>query len=229
MRPLWIVILALAFPAAAKAPPHAKATSDASHASCRPDPARLAGICNDVHNRTSDLGDPENWTYKYERKIYEASCVSFNHDTPTSARAKIQSLWSKYPEKFRCDASNFGVSSGNILKYAVERRTYGLLHNAVRDWRLDLNVVDPSDQATLLDFVEDKIFETSDLSNKKTLRNYWSTLRFAGAKRCREVRSSSLCNPLNRHPDYVAAIAEAEAFHHSEIERKKALRSPVEQ
>lgn len=228
MRPLWFVMLALAFPVAAKAPQQAKATSDASHASCRPDPARLRGICNDVYSRTEDNGDPENWSYAYERKIYDAACVSFERDTGATARTKIQALWINNPEHFRCDATNFRVSKGNILKYAIEMRTYPLVDNAIRSWRLDLNLVDPSDQSTLLDFVETKIAQTSELATRQTLRNYWSTLRFAGAKRCREIRDPARCKPLSQHLENVAAVAEVEAFHQSEIKRKQGLRSTTD-
>lgn len=228
MRPLWIVLLALAFPAAAKAPQQAKATPDASHASCRPDPARLQGICNDVYSRTEDNGDPENWGYAYERKIYDAACVSFEHDTSATARAKIQALWINNPERFRCDATNFRVSNGNILKYAIEMRTYPLVDNAVRAWRLDLNLVDPSDQSTLLDFVESKVAQTSEPTTRKTLRAYWSVLRNAGANRCREVRDPGLCKPVSQRPEYIEAVAEVEAFHQSEIERMQTLRSTQE-
>ncbi len=202
MRWRWLVIALSAIPVglngeAVRSQPAASAASRAP--ACAIDPMKLRGICNDVYSRTPDATNPGIWTYRYEKKIYDAACVNFATDSPASARLKIQTLWNGHEVAFQCDALNFPVQRGNILKYAAQMENYNVLDNAIKYWRLDLNIIDHSDNATLLDFIERRYVMHKDTETSRTLENYWALLRRSGAKRCREIEPHRKCSRTD-HP-----------------------------
>ena len=163
-------------------------------------PDRLSGICNDISSRTEDNGRPDFWSYRYERKIYEAAGVNFDLDTPAVARAKIQSLWiDLYFENFTCDSLNFQIPNGSILKYAVQTRNFSIVDNAMRPWRLELNVIDDQDQETLLGFIEHKITENRGSDTERILGGYAATLRRYGALTCKELLPTQSCSKFVAH------------------------------
>ena len=188
-----IMLTISAFGTAASAPTHLNAlvTSDAaSEKSCRPNEALLRGICNDMYSRTEDRSEPDLWTYRYEKKIYDASCVDFKSDTPASARGKIQHLFSIRPQALQCDALNFPVQQGHILKYAIQMETYSIVDNAVR-WKIDLNLIDHADRQTLLDFTLTRAAMHNSV--RTLLSDYYIKLRKNSAKHCFEIRPDSDC------------------------------------
>ena len=194
----WLAVL-LTMSSGASSGPGAQIPTDAASGApaCVVDPVKLRGICNDVYSRTPDTTNPDIWTYRYEQKIYAASCVDFSKDTPRSARSKIQKLWNEHQAHLKCDALNFSVQQGSILKYAVQIENYSVVDNAVKNWKLDLNIIDSSDNRTLLDFVEARYAANHGSSAADTLENYWNLLRRNGAKRCREVDPARRCNDVN--------------------------------
>lgn len=174
----------------------------------QPDPSKLEGICTAIYRQRVDTSSPGNYKYAYERKIYEAAGVDFENDTQASARAKIQKMWIDQRQRLRCDGTNFPIANGSVLKYAIETRTYTFLDNATRFWRVDLNLVDDADGATVLDYLSDRILENRGSALEPTLRNYYDRLRHYGARHCRELPDTSACapwemertDPLNRAP-----------------------------
>lgn len=131
---------------------------------CRPDAGRLDGICGDVYLKTRDTSSTENYAYAYERKIYDAACVDFQQDTPNEARAKIQNLFREEMGKaLACNAANFQVARGSILKYAIEMGTFVLIDSAAKSWKVDLNYVDSSDKELFLILSSLKFFRIAVL------------------------------------------------------------------
>ncbi|QDC36218.1 hypothetical protein [Sphingobium fuliginis] len=157
-----------------------------------PDLSKLTGICDNVYGRDRDNSDPENFSYAYERKIYQASCVDFKSDTQAEARQKIQALWRNHQDRLQCDGANFPVANGSILKFAVEMQATVFVTNATRFWGLDLNIVDQSDGKTVLDYTRDRIEAYRGTPAESTLRNYYSDFRRYGAKHASELHAGPL-------------------------------------
>lgn len=163
-----------------------------------PDPSRLRGLCDDVYRRIEDGTNRSEWTYAYERKIFEASCVDFTSDTAETARAKIQTMWRAHQVALRCDSDDFDVTNGSVLKYAVAVRTWNFIDNAISVWGVDLNIVDESDGHTVLDYIEEKIALAGDPELKRILSTNYSSLRNHGAKNCAELPDVRHCKPVRR-------------------------------
>lgn len=161
----------------------------------QPDPSKLAGICTSIFHNLQDASSPNNYTYAYERQIYEAAGVDFEADTQADARDKIQRLWIEQRHQLRCTGVNFRVPNGSILKYAIENRAWSILDNASRFWGVDLNLVDEADGATVLDYLSDRIEDNFGSPIAITLSNYHDRLRRYGARHCDELPDTSLCRP----------------------------------
>jgi hypothetical protein len=164
--------------------------SDADLARQRHVNATLDGLCNDVNDKTLTKDNPEEYTYVYERKFYAAAGVNFTSDSLTSATAKLQALWDGNPALFFCSSTNFSVPAGDLLKYAIETRSFGLVENAMTAWHLDLNRVDPADCRTLLDFVQTKLAQNRGTHLEPILTGYATRLRQFGAKYSSEISST---------------------------------------
>ena len=192
-------------------PTHAVVSAGPPAPACIPDATRLDGICGDIYQKTQDFSSRNYYAYAYERKIYEASCVDFQKDTPNEARGKIQKLFREEMGKaLACNAANFQVARGSILKYAIEMRTLNFIQNAAKDWKVDLNYVDESDRRTLIDFIELKIFQNMGAPYEQTLRGYYADLRERGARHCYEVSTS--CSTKGNEPKHKAFLKEMEDF-----------------
>lgn len=201
------VLASLTFPGADGARASGTVLSNNSEAYSFTKLDRLDGLCGDVYSRTEDRSNPALWAYSYERRIYDAAGVDFQKDTPQVARKRIQTLWLRHQDLFKCDAMNFQVQRGSILKYAVEIRTYPLILNAIRSWQLDLNIIDESDRATVLDFVETKIVESQGTDSYDVLVSNWRLLRRAGAKRCDELQDASRCIQRKNRDEFRKVIS----------------------
>jgi len=55
--------------------------------------------------------------------------------------------------KLVCDAANFDISRGHVLKYSIKMREYNLVIVAAQKWMVDLNRIDASGSGTLLDYL----------------------------------------------------------------------------
>ena len=161
----------------------------------QPNPAALEGLCNDIYRQRVDTSSRGNYTYAYERKIFEAAGVDFESDSQKSARSKIQQMWIRQRHRLICDGANFRIANGSVLKYAIETNTFSFLDNATRFWGVEINFIDKADGATTLDYLADRILENSGNALGRTLRNHYDNLRRYGARHCRELPDTSECAP----------------------------------
>jgi hypothetical protein len=123
--------------------------------------------------------------YLYQSKFYQAACV-LPEEPLTVAAAKIRQVWDAYPEKLRCTSGGFDVVEGNILKLAFSGEFEEFLNDAIR-WKVNLNIVDPSDNHTVLDYVEKWIGINKGNSLEQRYKNYYTKLREAGALHQKEL------------------------------------------
>ena len=99
----------------------------------------------------------ENKDVQYKEELLQMSCVDLTKDSPQTIRAKVQCMWRKYYAEFGCDDTGFLVPQGNILKYAVNQEFELFVDGVVEEFGLDINIKDPADNRTLLDFVLDEV------------------------------------------------------------------------
>jgi len=150
------------------------------------DAAKLGNICGYVYIK---LEAPEEspFEYLYEQRIFDAACADPVKDSEEVIQKKIQYMWDKLEDNFKCDTANFDVAQGSILKYAVKLRNFHFLNNAISQWKVNLNKVD-NDGKTLMDYLSKEIERTKqspELSG--TLITYYEIARKAGAKHSREL------------------------------------------
>ena len=173
-------------PAAASAP---AASPVVWPAGC-PDLERLTNICSSIGGFVKDPAPRGEYSYMYQRKIYDAACVDLQKDSEALMKRKIQEMWridERQPRpRMTCNNLQFDVAAGNILKFAVSTRFQEFLEDA-EYWGVNLNRVDASDQRTVLDYLKDELDRTSHPSTRSTLQVYYNTLRRAGAKHRAEL------------------------------------------
>jgi hypothetical protein len=173
-------------PAAASAP---AASPVVWPAGC-PDLEKIGNICLNLTNFTKDPAPRGEYSYMYQRKIYDAACVDLQKDSEALMKRKIQEMWridERQPRpRMTCNNLQFDVINGNILKFAVRKRFQEFLEDAVW-WGVHLNRVDASDQRTVLDYVKDELDRTSHPSTRSTLQAYYQILREGGAKHRSEL------------------------------------------
>ena len=173
-------------PAAASAPAAAPVDWPAG---C-PDLERLTNICTNLSGFTKDPAPRGDYSYMYQRKIYDAACVDLQKDSEALMKRKIQEMWridERQPRpRMTCNNLQFDVASGNILKFAVSTRFQEFLEDA-EYWGVNLNRVDASDQRTVLDYVKDELDRPTNPINRSTLQVYYEILREGGAKHRSEL------------------------------------------
>ncbi len=123
----------------------------------------------------------ENQDSRYKKELLQMSCVDLIKDSPETIKAKLQCMWKKYYAEFGCDDIEFLVAQGNILKYAINQE-FELFVDGVSEIGLDINLKDPADGNTLLDFVLDEVERYKkypDFQNKtKELQEIYDHLKF---------------------------------------------------
>ena len=173
-------------PAAASAP---AASPVVWPAGC-PDLEKIGNICLNLTNFTKDPAPRGEYSYMYQRKIYDAACVDLQKDSEALMKRKIQEMWridERQPRpRMTCNNLQFDVAAGNILKFAVSTRFQEFLEDA-EYWGVNLNRVDASDQRTVLDYLKDELDRPTNPINRSTLQVYYNTLRRAGAKHRSEL------------------------------------------
>lgn len=144
------------------------------------------GLCDELRMKRKTKNDEFN-KYTYQTAIKEASCVDEEKDSEAVRNAKIQKFWSTFEDQLICDANDFNVERGNLLKFAVAKRFEEFIDDAI-DWGVNLNRIDPLDHRTLLDYVEYEIQRNKGNALEEELKGYRENLRAAGAKYAKELK-----------------------------------------
>lgn len=205
-----ISVMALAVPA----------SSDQPVASTVPrgnyDMSKLRGICSFAYSR---MRAPEGSGYRFmfEKMMDEAVGVNSGDDVETR-RNRVRYLWLDNQDYFVCDASNFNLINGNLLKYSVSSRSYDILNVALENWQLELNFIDHVDHRTLLDYVAREAAANSGNSDSPTLDEFKWVLEEIGAKHCFELIEPKHCE----HPDKDSFLKQK--FPWPKAEREASLR-----
>ncbi len=151
-----------------------------------PNSAKLRNICNLITTRDRDKTRGSNFEYLYEKAIYEASCADYNADGDALIAKKISSMFESNRNRLLCHGVDFDVVEGNILKYAISSRAFGLINSAIEEWRVNLNWIDP-DGTTLLDYIGSQIPRTKGTPNERMIKIYYDRVRRAGGRHRHEL------------------------------------------
>ncbi len=99
----------------------------------------------------------ENQDMGYKKKLLDMACADTKKDSPETIKAKVNCMWEKYYKEFGCNSTGFLVANGNILKYAVNNEFEHFVDGMVKFFGININLKDPADGKTLLDFTLDEI------------------------------------------------------------------------
>ena len=151
-------------------------------------------LCTAVYDNTPARRPDDRTQYTFQEMMREAACVDAGDSAELEA-SKIRSMWDSHPEWFRCNAVNFDLPGGDILKYSVRTRTFEFINEALDSWKLDFNHVADESGWTLLDYIENEMGENVGTDIYSQLLMYRDLIVDAGAKRCAAIHPSAHCRP----------------------------------
>lgn len=179
----WFRAFLVAVPSLAYA--SAVFAADGPPSSLPPDYA--VNLCDAVSGQILETDPSHRTVYTYQTQIYAGAGVNENSDDPEVIKRKIQVFWNANWRELRCSNINFSITNGNILKQAVERNSRNFVNDMVRKWQVDVNVVDPIDGKTLMDYVIEQREVNLGTNLGSVLQYYYIMLSQHGAKRAREM------------------------------------------
>lgn len=113
----------------------------------RPIDGKFVNICTLVENQ--DLA--------YKQELRKMACVDPKKDSAETIKSKVSYMWETYYKEFGCDSTGFTVAQGNVLKYSVNQEFVHFVDGVVKEFDLNINIKDPSDGKTLLDYTLDEV------------------------------------------------------------------------
>ncbi len=113
----------------------------------RPNAGKFVNICTLVENKDSN----------FKKQFWEMSCVNIKNDSKETIKEKVNCMWEKFYSEFGCDSTGFMVGQGNALKFSVSQEFEVFIESVVNNFGLNINLKDPADGKTLLDFTLDEI------------------------------------------------------------------------
>ncbi|MCR6663156.1 MAG: hypothetical protein NVV60_08420 [Luteimonas sp.] len=148
-----------------------------------PNPGMMDRLCSYIRNREKDNVPDSIYAYRYQRIVYEASCVDFINDTDDKIVQKVNAMWEIHGAHLRCGPMG-NPATGSPLRYAMHTFFNDFMSEAFTMWKLDYNKVE--DGETLLDYVERRVTETTATIQRDFI-NYRRILVSVGAKRASEL------------------------------------------
>lgn len=112
----------------------------------KPTPNQFNKLCMQVESQNS----------AFDQTLNEVSCVK-RGDGETTKKEKIQHMWAKHRNLFKCNAEGFNLKNGNVVKMSVASNFMPFLDGLVKDYDIDINFQDPADGKNVLDFTKDEI------------------------------------------------------------------------
>jgi hypothetical protein len=107
----------------------------------RPSDGKFVNICTLVENKD----------YQYKKELLAMSCADSKKDSPETVKSKVNHMWETYYGEFGCEGESF-TPEKNVLKYSINQNFNFFVDGVVKEFDLNINLKDPSDGKTLLDF-----------------------------------------------------------------------------
>ncbi len=156
-----------------------------------PNRGDIGQLCLEM-NENESAGEESELNFKYQQTLWRISCANENSDSIEVARQKVQKMWTKYRTLISCKSPGVKVDGGNITKFSLETGFSIFLHDAIKDYKLDMNFKDPADGKTILDFVNEEIglLKRPPIDRPAKLNDYqiiYQLLKTNGAKSGKEL------------------------------------------
>lgn len=120
-----------------------------------PTKQQFQSVCHGIYN-TENTQAP-GLSYTYQEHLWNLSCAKPGSDTIETAKSKIQAMWIKHRENFRCYNYPTSIATDkNVTKFSIDVHFSGFLVEAVKRYKLDMNFKDPADQKTIMDFLKER-------------------------------------------------------------------------
>jgi hypothetical protein len=113
----------------------------------RPKDGKFVNICTLIENKDVN----------FIEEFISMACVDLIKDSKETIKAKVSCTWEKYYTEWGCDGTGFTVGQGNCLKYSITQEFEIFIDGMVQEFGININLKDPSDGNTLLDFVTSEI------------------------------------------------------------------------
>lgn len=155
-------------------------------ASC-PNPGRMDRLCQYLRDKNIDLRPDSDYTYEFQRIVYEASCVNYINDTEEEISLKVNIMWNLYGAHLRCGPMGT-PPTGSPLRYSIHVLFDEFIREAISLWKLDLNQLENG--MTMLDYLDDRIARSSGAVKEK-FKGYRDSFIQMGAKRKSELGSDT--------------------------------------
>lgn len=147
---------------------------------------RLRGLCMYVGSKEKIPGRDGRYVWGYQRQIFEAAKVDTLTDNADMIASKVSRMWAKYEPFLECKSTQFDITNGSIIKYAVNMKFEEFLIDMV-SWKVNLNKVDDADNMTVLDYIQMQIGRNKGLPSEPYLKSYYDMLKKAGGKHKSEL------------------------------------------
>lgn len=153
-----------------------------------PTKEQFAGACHTIYEKQMMANPKPGVSYGYQDSIWEMSCAIPGVDNIETAKPKIQKMWNKYRENFRCYGyPNYNSGDKNIAKFSLDTGFTTFLNEAVKRYNLDMNFIDPGDGKTVLDFIKEREefvrnLPPVDYVRAEEYNRFYNLLRLNGAK-----------------------------------------------
>ncbi len=148
-----------------------------------PNEGRMSRLCQFLDSKSKDTDPDSDYTYGYQRVVYEASCVDIINDSDEAIAEKVRAMWSQHGASLRCGP--MGVpATGSPLRFAIHTGFHDFIIDALHTWRLDLNGLENGQ--TMLDFLDERISRSSGDFRTK-LEGYRMSFIRLGAKKAEEL------------------------------------------
>jgi hypothetical protein len=146
----------------------------------------LRGLCMYVGSKEKVEGRDGKYVWGYQMKILHAAKVDTLKDNEAVIAQKISRMWNKYDDLLVCAGTQFDITYGSIIKYAVNMKFEEFLIDMV-SWKVNLNKVDEVDNMTPLDYIQKQMERSKGISSWPYLKSYYDMFRKAGAKHKAEL------------------------------------------
>jgi hypothetical protein len=126
-----------------------------------PEPEKLdyVQVCWYSHDKLRAI-EPSDFTYRFEQKIMEMSCVDLKNDSKETIIQKVNCMWNKYKTYFSCDSLGFHIPNGNILKFTLNFNFADFIYYMGDNYNIDFMFIDPADGKTVLQYLDEEISDT---------------------------------------------------------------------
>lgn len=158
-----------------------------------PEPTKeqFSNLCQNLYDNEPAYDENGPVGYQYQAALWEMSCADLDKDSKEIAWKKIECMWNKYKEKFRCYNTTSVADGKNILKFSIDSGFTVLISEFVK-YKFDVNFKDPADNKTVMDFLKNQIsiISNSPPVNEDKIKEYqrlYDKLLTIGAKHAKDL------------------------------------------